>query len=240
MSGHSPFPEVQARACQSLLQILSDPGGQDQVMKEVGIAPLIKVMVGHPHSESVQADACKVLRELVKGREDIMQELTRSGGAEAISRAMRNHPSCMTILQDGVWVLQHLTMISLGRQRIALRGGIDDINSLLKNHKTNVEIQEASCSALGNLAFDQELRSLVGADSIEAVLESMALHPDDEGVQDGGAFMLHNLACDHHIAHTIKSLGGVQVLEHALDLHPAQDPSSDERVAALDLLTSLE
>merc|ERR1719491_824931 len=44
MTDYSPWPDVQARACKSLLQITASQGGQDLAMSKIGVEPITKVM----------------------------------------------------------------------------------------------------------------------------------------------------------------------------------------------------
>lgn len=239
MEEHLHNPAAQEDACRQLTRLISQSGGQDLVMERLGLEPIIRAMIGHPQEEGMQQEGCTIVRVLVRGREDIQTRMLKVGGTEAVLAAMRTHSSCMDIVVNGSVIVHQLSVSELGRQRIALRGGLRILTQVMKEHPSNLEVQEAGCSSFGNMAFDEELRDHFTSDSIQVVMLAMTRYPDEKELQDGAALFLHNLACDEHLAQVVKSMGGERLLEQALAKHPTSDPEGDEREAALELLRAL-
>ena len=114
-------------------------------------------------------------------------------------------------------------------------------------HREAVDVQSIACWALCHLAFSADhldfnsdnAERMVGAGSIEAVMEAMGAHRDSETMQVNACFLLMLLAARNEDNRArIASAGGIEAVVESMDRH--QDSGAVQRQACFALLRLAE
>ncbi len=109
------------------------------------------------------------------------------------------------------------------RTDIVRAGGLKAILRVMKEYHDAVDIQDLSCQALSNLAFENDKTRLVIAQlgGISAILTAMTTHLNDEDLQYHALQTLWRLTFNDWVRDKIVKMGTVDAIRQAMATHPS-------------------
>ena len=132
-----------------------------------------------------------------KEAEERRAVIGKAGGVEAVTNAMRLHPTVVSLLKYACWALRNLTAYNDdNRRRIAEAGGIRVVLETMRKHPTAEGLLEHACVALVNLSAnnDDNKRRIGKAGGIKVLVDTMDQNPTATNVQKYATWALYNLS----------------------------------------------
>ncbi|KAG7343440.1 Armadillo/beta-catenin-like repeat protein [Nitzschia inconspicua] len=145
-----------------------------------------------------------------------VRALERAGTPEQIEKALRKIVSHTNIELDSIFGIEY-------RNEIVHAGGLKAILRTMREHHNSVTIQDLSCQALSNLAFENDKMRLVVAQlgGISAILKAMSNHQQDENLQWHAIQALWRLTLNDWVRDRMAKKGSADVIRQTMAAHPS-------------------
>lgn len=173
---------------------------QTDICLDCAVPPLqaLVEVLAAPGDAGSHAQACRVLGKAVR-EEAEKREALRLGAAAAVVRAMQegHHDDVLQCL--GCAALRALCAGTSGdselARSVALEGGVRIALQAMHGHPMSVNVQEAGCRVLRQLALVEQNRcEILEAAGVEAIAVAVRNHETSPRVQEGACLALGNLA----------------------------------------------
>jgi len=225
---------LQESSCGRLEQLALGPTSKKKIVALGGIEVILETMRRQSFDARVQEHACGALGNLSLRSEETQQQIGRSKGVEAISKAMVEHPESTALQERACWATEQLAMIPQNRSEIVDSGGIDQVVRAMRAHPSSEAVQEHGCMALGNLAFDVDTRKRIAqGGGIDSIVQAMGAFPANGALQEDACFALHNMACSDEAMKPISEAGGIEAVLAAMREHPTVPGVQENAINAL-------
>jgi hypothetical protein len=167
---------VVAEACRALREICRGNAKNQEYVGGGACVKLISALHNFPDDEGVQRPVLGALRTVVVPHLDAFLQ---NGGLDAVLGVMDRFPGNGPLGEGCCQLLHDIASSPPSRLRVVEGGGVENILRAMVGSPESLPVQKAACSALGALAFDEELshrvmRSLVKEGGIERITIAMS------------------------------------------------------------------
>jgi hypothetical protein len=169
--------------CCSIVRILALNKINQRPLGEVGaVTAILKAMRTHMEHLRCLVSAEQALRNLAIN-EDNKTLIMQNGALPLLIQVLNEYPSSSRVQEQGIAVLWNLASNNLNRDVIVQEGGFEVIASAMTLHQKNAAIQARGCAALRNLSLSAANRLIIGAQSVEHIVQALFDHYNVAEVQ---------------------------------------------------------
>ena len=172
-----------------------------------GVETVITAMNNHGYDELLLEHACFVLwclcwfcNEKKRKEADERRALIgKAGGIEAVTNAMRLHPTVVPLLKYACWALINLSSNNNDNKiRIAQAGGLELLLDTMQKHPTAEGLLEQACAALASLSSnnDNNRRRISKVGGIKVLVDTMEQNSMATNIQHHATWALYHLSLD--------------------------------------------
>lgn len=228
-----PVGAVQEAGCRALCTLATHSEHRILIGQHGGIEAVLRTMEDHQDDTKVIAAGCSVLCHLAALPSNGCK-IAALGGILIVLRAMERVET--PLLQEaGCGALCNLAAGNHdNKTEIISFRGIQVVLRAMEHHVEVAAVQEVGCSVLCNLAAgggDTGKQLPSSLDSVAALLRAMERHLSVKNVQEPGCLALGYLACDEVHRTAIVSLGGVETVTRAQEMHATENVREAARTA---------
>ena len=230
--------DVQEEACRAMVTLSLQCNENKDVLASLG-APerVIYALQAFPNNYSVQQEACNALAHLAYEHQDLNQTVTGLGGVSLLLAAMRTHPSNSRVQLTACGGLSALAFDNAVAQRqIYDQGGVDCVIAAMRNFP-RLRIMELSCSVLGTLAWNTDIKEAVAVVAIPEILNAMSAHHESPLLQKATSRAVSQFAFNSEKNRKILfDAGAVPLIIKSLRTHMRTDKLVSHALVALTYL----
>eukprot|EP00758_Cryptobia_borreli_P011010 Tbor_TRINITY_DN5621_c2_g3::TRINITY_DN5621_c2_g3_i1::g.8327::m.8327 len=181
---HEKVADVQEEACRAMVTLsLQCPANKDVLSSLEAPLRVSQALRNFPKSYSVQQEACNALAHLAYEHQDLNRTVTELGGVSLLLTAMRNHSTNSRVQLTACGGLSALAFDNTVAQRqIYDQGGVDLVIAAMRAYP-RLRIMELSCSVLGTLAWNTDIKENVAVMAIPEILDAMVTHSESPLLQ---------------------------------------------------------
>jgi hypothetical protein len=227
---------IQGQACKALSHLSIDPESRMCITTLGGLQLLVNAL--EMHMDNLELAESVSLALLNLSSDGDVEMLIESGVVETVVEAMKKYPTNSSLQQNGMGVLQNVSMKgSHAKSVIAATGGIDAVIAALSGFLTDPSVLERAFTTLWSLAvLDSNQVRIAEVNGISLIINGMLASIDHEQGQMQGCGCLCTLASDPSNKVQIRGSGGVDAIIFAMRAHYASEPLQAEACRALSSL----
>jgi len=171
-------------------------GNQERIMKCAGGELVVKAMAGYPESLKLLMSGTEALRRLARENVNGQNRVEQVSGIEALLNLMEAQPQCMALQLSCCRALWSVSALGDTVCERITRAGIEPMLAAMEAFPQNVDLQDTACAT-----------------------QEMLLRGKDGWCQNGW-FVSHGPACSPSQRHLMVGLSAMDLVVHAMDLHP--------------------
>ncbi len=171
-----------------------------EIVKKGAVDSIVSVMQLYKNDIRIQEDAALALFELGSTTETALA-IGAGGGIDMLIRSLWLHSQHNNVKLQSCKALDVLSYQSQNVLLMLEIGTISAIIHTMQNATEIIEIQESSCTIIGNLAMYNKIAKIkiVEEEAIDAISIAMVLHKNVASLQQKACRALNNLICDENL-----------------------------------------
>eukprot|EP01137_Pigoraptor_chileana_P011475 Opistho-2@62412 len=178
-----------------------------------------QMMLKHLEDSAVQANACKLMKNLMSTTSDD-DPLFTSPMIEPILLAMRTHAASVDLQREATSLVWALSTNEDAARVLGEKGAVQDVLGALREHAGQSEICQACCGALFSLAVNEENGKIIQEEKgVNDIIGAMSTHGDHDGLLECACSALWSLSVDDEVVETISDMSGVMIILKAIEVH---------------------
>jgi hypothetical protein len=229
-------PRIQAEACRAFSHLSTDDESRMLIVAQGGMRLIIEAVRRHHNHMGLLENAFTALLNLTSDAHEA--ELSDSGIIDAVVDAMRNFPNSRSLRENGLGILQNVSMKGApSKEAIAAAGGIQTVITAIDEFMGIPTVLERAFSTLWSLAVlpDNQIR-IAQANGLNMVVTAMFSSMDYERVQQQGCGCLCTLATHPDNRPAIRDADGASAIVFGMRAHFS---SPEYQTAACRALSSI-